>query len=91
MDKSNSIDGSPQHGFLQDEHGHFSSVRLAFFMAVVVASILSIGGLVIEIVAIVKESDEGISTNYMMLCGIVWLIATLQKNWAKWIEKLRGK
>lgn len=71
--------------FLQDDKGQFSSQRLAFFIAVFVASIMSFAGIYLEF-----TREGGVSAMYVLFTLAIWLIATLQKNWAKQIEKLKN-
>lgn len=68
---------------LSDDDGRLSSVRCAFAIAVVVSTVMSIAGIYLAF-------HDRLTWVYVGLTLAVWLIATLQKNWAKHIEKLKG-
>lgn len=68
---------------LSDDKGQLSSARAAFWIAVVVSTVMSCSAIYLEV-------EGELSLNYIFLTLSMWLIATLQKNWAKHIEKLKG-
>lgn len=68
---------------LSDDKGQLSSARAAFWIAVVVSTVMSCSAIYLEV-------EGQLSLNYIFLTLAMWLIATLQKNWAKHIEKLKG-
>jgi hypothetical protein len=68
--------------YLKDDDGRYSSARLAFFVSVFVAAIMSFA-------AIHLAYEKSLVNEYVFLTLSIWTIATIQKNWSKYIEKLK--
>ena len=67
---------------LIDDKGKLSSARIAFMVAVLISATMSLA-------AINLTYRNALTWEYVTLTLCMWLVATLQKNWAKHVEALK--